>query len=284
MFVYRLSKIERLTVTRGSTVAIKEDGLTIVLVEKGEGEIRYGNSILDFGPESVIVLPADKESTFATSDYIPMYVNILVVMKERVMLPMISLTKITDRKLDTLSHDDVMFYDISSDDYFAFFNLYKIIETEFTKRESFSNFILDGLIISLLMMLSRRISFADFLKYEQSDLGDVSIGESVLQAIRSGYGEPMTLESLAKRLGFSVPYLSRTITKELGASFSELLTTARIGTACDMLKDTNNLVYDIAQACGYNNLSHFCYAFKKARGVSPLTFRNNQRRAKHAFD
>jgi AraC-like DNA-binding protein len=280
MITYRLLEIKRLTVTRDSTVSIRGQGIALVIVDAGGGEARCGNSILDFGRESALILPAGAESTFSTSDYAPAHLRAMMVSREQTPSPTLPLTKFGDRQLEALSHDDVLSCALSDDDFFALSSLFRIIETEFSGRESFSNFVLDGLTLSLLMMISRRLRFTDPSGGARSGSAHVSLGESVLQAIRSGYGEPLTLTSLARRLGFSAPYLSRSIKRELNATFSELLTAARIGGARAMLEDTNDLVYDIAQACGYNDLSHFCYVFKKSEGVSPLAFRKRSKLCK----
>jgi hypothetical protein len=46
--------------------------------------------------------------------------------------------------------------------------------------------------------------------------------------------------------------------------------------ACTLLKNSTTSILEIAQRCGYNNLSNFNRQFKERFGVSPRDYRNGR--------
>ena len=62
--------------------------------------------------------------------------------------------------------------------------------------------------------------------------------------------------------------------KELGATFSQYLTSVRMNKAIELLQNSDHKVYEIAEEVGYQNFSYFSTSFKKQFGISPFEFRN----------
>lgn len=92
--------------------------------------------------------------------------------------------------------------------------------------------------------------------------------------IRQQYTNPeLTLESIAKQIQVSPVHLSRVIKRELGSSFTVLVTEMRIKKAIKLLDSTNLQVYEIAEQTGYESQHYFSTAFKKVVGVSPNQYR-----------
>ena len=70
-------------------------------------------------------------------------------------------------------------------------------------------------------------------------------------------------------------YLSRLVKKETGNTFLEILTRVRMEQACNMLRDPNNKVYEIALAVGIKDSKYFSQIFKRYYGMTPIEFRQN---------
>jgi len=84
----------------------------------------------------------------------------------------------------------------------------------------------------------------------------------------------LSIQDIARFLEMSPSYLSKTFKSEIGDTFTDYLTKLRMNKALQLLTDTNLKVYEIAQAIGYNDQTHFSKAFKKQYGVSPSDFRH----------
>lgn len=91
----------------------------------------------------------------------------------------------------------------------------------------------------------------------------------VLKIIDAQYREELTLEAIAERMNITPEYLSSLFMKELGIKFTTYYTQRKIEAAKQLLADKNKKIYEVAQACGYNDVGYFCKVFKKYTGTSP---------------
>ena len=98
-----------------------------------------------------------------------------------------------------------------------------------------------------------------------------------IEALRGRYSEDIGLESLAYELGVSSPYLSRLFKAEMGVNFKEYLTRIRLDKARDLLRKTDNRIYEVASSVGYPDQKYFCEIFKKRTGMTPREYRKDVR-------
>ena len=92
------------------------------------------------------------------------------------------------------------------------------------------------------------------------------------------FGEPLSLETVADKIGVSTYYLSRLFKQELGLTFIEYLTGVRMKSASILAKNTRMSVNEIAAKVGYNNTTYFARVFKKYSGKSLSEFRMDARK------
>lgn len=84
----------------------------------------------------------------------------------------------------------------------------------------------------------------------------------------------LTLAKLAKQLGWSVPKLSQLLNDNLQTSFNDYINAYRIAYARQLLAQQAPLkMADLAEQSGYNALSTFYSAFKKATGLTPARYK-----------
>ncbi|MBQ8382419.1 MAG: helix-turn-helix transcriptional regulator [Clostridia bacterium] len=96
------------------------------------------------------------------------------------------------------------------------------------------------------------------------------------------YESDISLDSLARELGYNYCYLSEFINQNFGTNFSTLLSSYRVDLALTLLTTTELSVTEIAGRCGFANTRSFNRAFRKIMGSSPSEFA--RRRAVHAPD
>lgn len=87
-----------------------------------------------------------------------------------------------------------------------------------------------------------------------------------------------TLKETSARFGFNEKYLSRLIHSATGKNFKELITDGRLSRAAFLLVSTEQSVQDIAQQCGYSNLSFFYKKFQERYESTPAEYREKTKR------
>ena len=96
--------------------------------------------------------------------------------------------------------------------------------------------------------------------------------------IRRNFKEDLTEDVCAKNISLSRCYFSRNFKTVTGRSFKEYLNLVRIEHANTLLSTTELSVSEIASICGFNSASHFIYTYKKVENITPLAFRNKNKR------
>lgn len=91
--------------------------------------------------------------------------------------------------------------------------------------------------------------------------------------INDHYAESLSLNQLAVKFSFSPVYLGRLFKREVGTSFNEYLKRVRIQAACDLLRDSDVAVNELAEKIGFNDLNYFYRLFKQATGMTPNQYR-----------
>lgn len=99
--------------------------------------------------------------------------------------------------------------------------------------------------------------------------------ELAVQFIEDNCTGPITLESVAEKLGISPRQLQR-IMKTCGSlTFREHVEAVRLKRICEQLKSSRDPVDVIAGRNGYGNSSYFYTVFKKTFGMTPKQYREH---------
>ena len=91
--------------------------------------------------------------------------------------------------------------------------------------------------------------------------------------ILSRYQDMPSLHELATMVGTNECTLKKAFKQEFGTTVFQYLFDYRMDMAAQYLLDTDLPIADIGIKLGYDYQSHFCTAFKRKYGVSPLEFR-----------
>ena len=98
---------------------------------------------------------------------------------------------------------------------------------------------------------------------------------NTLIAIRDG--EQVTVQDVAKAVGFDAIYLERVLKKYTGHTIKYELNVRDLNRAENMLLTTDMSVAEIAESLGYANANGLIRLFKKYEGITPLGFRKKNR-------
>ncbi|MCH5295395.1 MAG: AraC family transcriptional regulator [Treponema sp.] len=96
----------------------------------------------------------------------------------------------------------------------------------------------------------------------------------VLNLIRNNFSQDLTLQQMADIAGLSPKYFCRIFREMMEKSPIEYLNWFRINRACNMLRETEDKLPDIAYNCGFNDFSYFIKTFRRYKGMTPLKYRN----------
>lgn len=98
--------------------------------------------------------------------------------------------------------------------------------------------------------------------------------EEVIRYINENLDREIQRQDLADHVYLHPDYLNRLFKKETGKTLKEFVIEHKMDEARKMLQVTRLPVSIIAAKVGYDNFSHFSYAYKKVTGCSPLESRN----------
>lgn len=114
----------------------------------------------------------------------------------------------------------------------------------------------------------------DLLTFKPGEQKQQLIAE-MKEYIAQNYQQGITLNQLAVKFNLSTGHLSNLFQEETGESFSNYLNMLRLAKAKELLKTTDDLVYQVADQLGFNDAYYFSSWFKKMVGTSPTTYREN---------
>jgi len=124
----------------------------------------------------------------------------------------------------------------------------------------------------LVLLLRRRINRGEPAIPWMKALTDPGLARA-LQAMLERPSERFTLETLARLAGMSRSAFAARFTQTLKQTPMNLLKSARLSRARDLLLTTEMSVTQIARSVGFASRSNFSHAFRAAYGVDPSSYR-----------
>ena len=94
-----------------------------------------------------------------------------------------------------------------------------------------------------------------------------------LHYVRKYACQGIKVEDVLSFVGCSRSTLERRFRAERGHSIHQEIHEARLGRACELLRNTEMPIADVAESCGFPSVQYLYTVFKKHTGLTPLGFR-----------
>ncbi|MBH8565199.1 response regulator [Nostoc sp. CENA67] len=103
--------------------------------------------------------------------------------------------------------------------------------------------------------------------------------QKVFDFIEANYHQAITLCDVAVAVGYSPAYLTNRVAKQTGETVNSWIIKRRMAQARFLLQNKHHTVEQIAQALGYQDVSHFSRQFRQHHGLPPDTWRKENQAA-----
>lgn len=97
--------------------------------------------------------------------------------------------------------------------------------------------------------------------------------EAFCTLLEARFSDDLSVHDYASQVGLSAPHLTRVCKRLLGAAPNELVRQRRLLEASRLLEYTRLPVSEVSHRSGFNDPSFFTRTFRKAHGVSPISYR-----------
>lgn len=96
---------------------------------------------------------------------------------------------------------------------------------------------------------------------------------AIVDYLRQNYAQPLSLDSISHRFGYTPQYLSSLFHRDTGMTIQTFLQRLRVEEACQLMVGSELSLSSLAQAVGYSDAKHFSKVFKRHKGMSPRDYR-----------
>ena len=151
------------------------------------------------------------------------------------------------------------------------------IVTEYETRPRYWQDSAVAALLSLLVLIARRY---DVYLHSTEGLPRPSPNPLVLEILaffQERFREPLRMDELEGRLGYTRAHLNRVFHAVTGQSLKSYLVSRRIRHACLLLRTTAQPVTEVALASGFSDLSQFNRSFRQRTGLAPSVYRKSDR-------
>ena len=93
--------------------------------------------------------------------------------------------------------------------------------------------------------------------------------------IRANVQKPLTVEEIAKEMGYTTYYFTKKFYKEMGIKVSDYIKQARVEYAKIALMTTKRSIEEISESLHFGSRSYFSKVFRSIVGVTPAVYREN---------
>ena len=133
-----------------------------------------------------------------------------------------------------------------------------------------------GIFIQIMELLINR----DEIHYINSPTNHINLSNNlnwraskILSYLQQNFKNDISLTEAADITGMQVHAFCRFFKNLTSLTYSDFIIELRISYTCQLLKDSNLSITQIAFDAGFNNISYFNRTFKKSKGISPRDYR-----------
>ncbi len=131
------------------------------------------------------------------------------------------------------------------------------------------------------LICAQLLSNLDYISIKKSDPNLLS---SIIDYCNENYTNDIHLTDLEEELHINKYYISHVFKKKLKTGFNDYIHTLRIKSACNLLKESDDTVTQIASNVGYNTVRSFNRSFQKIMGITPSLYREKESKPSERSD
>ncbi len=124
-------------------------------------------------------------------------------------------------------------------------------------------------------------SFLKSVRLIPKQFPEASPAYHTIHYIAEHFQEDLTLQDIARELGYDYHYLSRTFCQTTGIMFRAFVNRLRVECSRELLLNTDKTIAAIAHECGFQSVRSFNRSFQSTLGVTPQKFRKNRQQLSH---
>ncbi len=148
-------------------------------------------------------------------------------------------------------------------------NLFLEIIYEFENKPPYYKAMAKSKIMLLIATLYREHSEAGNIGTLKISTKKTETVKRIVKYINKNYLSPISTEDISKNTGYSKYYLCHVFKDGTGYSITDYVNMLRCADARNMLRSGNYNVGEVAQLCGFENMSYFTKIYKKYIGILP---------------
>jgi AraC-like DNA-binding protein len=113
------------------------------------------------------------------------------------------------------------------------------------------------------------------IEHQEDFTPPLLIGKA-LRYMRENLDREISRDDVARHAGISPSHFSHLLKERTGRTFTELLRQVRVDLACQLLRDPERGLAEIAHICGFCDQSYFTRVFQDIKQMTPRQFRDRQ--------
>lgn len=143
-----------------------------------------------------------------------------------------------------------------------------LFTTRFIEGEDYSLYSIRSCLYAMLSDFSKQVELCE-AKIENGPL------EKMVAYMNENFTSPLSLDDVARAIGYSANYLSHCIKKRFSFGYPTLLSCIRIERAKTLLSETKKSSLEIAFECGFGSERNFNRQFKSITGLTPKRYKKS---------
>ncbi len=117
--------------------------------------------------------------------------------------------------------------------------------------------------------------YTDF--FNDTKLNDATLTDKITDYLDKNFQNKITLEMISKNFNVSVSKLCHSFKADKNCTVFNYILNLRLSLAQNLLVSLPDSIKEVANQCGFDDVSYFCKAFKEAYGITPNEYRKASR-------
>lgn len=275
--VTSIKAIERYNDTQWSKGLSIHETFEMVYIKSGKGLFEIGQQNSEVGPNDIVIIkPHQHHKLNVTSsggcDFIVLYFKFMNQANHA-----LSETSLADFINFVSGKESGTFIKLKVSQKNDIIVLLDRILKEKTSDQLGSDQLNYLMLMELFILISRALKaeWENSIKNKSPKIKELM--QSAIQYVHNNYERELSITDIAKYVFLSPSYFTRAFKEDTGLSPMQYLLNIRIKRACELLKETDLKVGDIAHSVGFSNQQRFNDIFKKQIKMAPMQYRNSSK-------